>query len=103
MTSEIEALLHQNWVGPVIQAGEFADAVVEALKTDNPGREIRLFHRGSYVRILSERRLKLRRESLERELGRPVRFPGEVEVNLSAFAGRIRTSSDEIEWYYESL
>lgn len=100
--SEIEALLHQNWVGPVIQAGEFADAVIEALKADNPGKEIKLFHRGSYVRVLGEKRLRLRKESLEKELGRSVRFPGEVEVNLSAFAGRIRTASDEIEWYYES-
>ncbi len=101
--SDIEVLLQQRWVGPVIQAGEFADAVIEALKVDNPNKEIKIFHRGSYVRILGEKHLELRKESLEEALGRAVRFPGEVEVNLSAFAGRIRTASDKIEWYYESL
>jgi len=93
-------LLEKNWVGPVLQSGEFAESVVEALAADNPEAEIRVFPAGSWIRVLAESPLKLRRDSLRAVLGRDVRFPGEVEVNLSAFAGQIRTSSDEIEWYF---
>lgn len=93
-------LLEKNWVGPVLQSGEFADSVVEALENDNPRSDIRVFPTGSWVRILAESPLKLRRDSLRAVLGRDLRFPGEVEVNLSAFAGQIRTSSEEIEWYF---
>ncbi len=100
--SDMEALLEKDWVGPVLLAGEFADAVIEALRADNLNTELQLFSRVSYVRVLGEGPLKLRRDSLEDMLGRSMRFPGEVEVNLSSFAGRIKVGSDEIEWYYET-
>ena len=100
MDNEVHELLRKNWVGPVLQSGNFAESLVEALEADNPEHEIRVFPNGSWVRILAASPLKLRRESLQKALGRDVRFPGEVEVNLSAFAGQIRTSSDEIEWYF---
>lgn len=99
---KVHELLGRNWVGPVLQSGEFADSVVEALGGDNPGADIRVFPTGSWVRVLAASPLILRRASLREALGRDVRFPGEVEVNLSAFAGQIRTSSDEIEWYFGS-
>ncbi len=104
MTDEInmEALLEKNWVGPVMLAGEFAEAVIEALQADNPNTELQLFPRISYVRVLGEGRLKLSKDSLEEMLGRSMRFPGEVEVNLSSFAGRIKVGSEQMEWYYEA-
>ena len=41
----------KNLVGPVIQAGEIADAVVAAVQEDNAGKEVPVADRGSYVRI----------------------------------------------------
>ncbi|TRM89015.1 toluene monooxygenase, partial [Sulfolobus sp. E3] len=39
----------------------------------------------------------------EKLAGREVRFPGEVEVRLSAFAGRIITTGSYIKWYLEGV
>ncbi len=37
----------KNLVGPVIQAGEIADAVVAAVREDNPGKAIRARRMGA--------------------------------------------------------
>jgi toluene monooxygenase system protein D len=89
----------KNLVGPVIQAGEIADAVVAAAREDNAGKEVTVVDRGAYVRIEVDRECILRRETLEAELGRPFRM-SELEVNMPAFVGQIETASDHIRFYF---
>ncbi len=98
----LESLMKHNFVGPILQAGDFAEAVVEALKKDNPDKEITVIKRASYIRVYGESPIRLTKKTLEEECGRQVDFPGEVEVNLSSFTGRIKPGSEEIIWYFES-
>lgn len=88
----------RNLVGPVIQAGEIADAVAAAIREDNPGKEVTVNDRGSYVRIEVDTECVIRRETLEAELGRPFRM-AELEVNMPSFVGQIETASDHIRFY----
>ena len=77
-----------NRVGPVMRAGELATAVIEAAREDNPDREIRVADKLAYIRIDTDHELILRRETIERALGRPFKM-NELEMDLSSFAGRI--------------
>ena len=85
-------------VGPVIQSGEVARAVVASVEGDNAGRAVNVVDRGSYVRIEVERECVITRASVERELGRPFKLH-ELEVNMPSFAGRIDTSTEMIRFY----
>jgi len=84
-------------VGPVVQAGEMAAAVVSAARSDNSS-EVVVKDRGSYVRIELDGECLIRRESIERELGRPFRMR-ELEVNMPSFQGRIETTSEYFRFY----
>lgn len=92
MTAETAA------VGPIIQAGEIAEAVAAAVREDNAGREVNVIDRGSYVRIEVDGECIIRRATLENELGRPFRM-AELEVNMPSFVGQIETASDHIRFY----
>lgn len=89
-----------NRVGPVLRACGITSAVVEAAEEDNPDKQIRVDDKLAYVRIDCEGELILRRETLERALGRPFKM-SELEVNLASFAGRIETADDQVRFYYE--
>ncbi|AOR67942.1 monooxygenase [Burkholderia stabilis] len=101
MTKNDIASAHlNNRVGPVMRAGELAEAVVEAAREDNPGKEIRVDDKRAYLRIDTDGELILRRETIERALGRPFKMP-DLEVELSSFAGRIETMPDQVRFYFE--
>lgn len=87
----------KNPVGPVIQSGEMANAVIDAARTDNAS-EVFVRNRGSYVRIELDRECMILRESMERELGRPFQMR-ELEVSMPSFQGRIETTSDYFRFY----
>ena len=89
-----------NLVGPVIRAGEIADAVALAIEDDNPGRTVRVTDRGDYVRIEVDGRCRLTRRSLEHHLGRECSLP-QLEIEMPSFAGRLSTWTDEYVWYFE--
>jgi toluene monooxygenase system protein D len=92
----------QKMVGPVIRGAdaELADAVIEAIEADNPGSEVVVEDAGGYIRIGVAQRCRLTQASLEDALGRT--FPlAKLEPSLSAFAGRMRLSDDEVLWYLE--
>jgi len=57
----------KNPVGPVVQSGEMANAVIDAARTDNAS-EVFVRDRGSYVRIELDSECLILRESMEREL-----------------------------------
>ena len=90
----------RNAVGPVLRAGEVADAVVEALEEDNPGKEFTVEDRVAYVRAETEGECVVRAETVARVLGRPFKI-AELEVNLSSFSGRIETTDDTMRFYFE--
>ncbi len=90
-----------NLVGPVLRMVDEVDAVVRAIVEDNPGREIELIDRGAYVRVQAEGYLRVSRESIERQIGRPYQMR-ELEQILASFSGRISTTSDEVVWQFKS-
>lgn len=90
----------RNSVGPVLRAGEVADAVVEAIQEDNPDKEFVIENRVAYVRVETEGECFIRQETLSEMLGRPITMP-EVEINLTSFAGRIETTDTYMRFYLE--
>ena len=95
-----DKVARNNAVGPVLRAGEVADAVVEALQEDNPGKEFTVEDRVAYVRAQTEGECVVRAETVARLLGRPFRI-AELEVNLTSFAGRIETTDDTMRFYFQ--
>lgn len=87
-----------NPVGPILRMSDEVDAVIEAIRDDNPDREIEVIDRGAYVRVQADGYLVVTEESLQRHLGSDFRIRS-LEVMLTAFAGRIKTASDQIEWH----
>ena len=88
-----------DFVGPVMRAGELADAVARSIEDDNPGKEVRIIDRGDYVRIHTARLCRLTRGALERHLGQPYELRS-LESEMPAFSGRLRTSDAEFVWFY---
>ena len=66
-----DGVARNNMVGPVLRVGEVADAVVEALQEDNPGKEFTVEDRVAYVRAETEGECVVRAETVARVLGRP--------------------------------
>ena len=99
-TAKVADGYRNNRVGPVLRASEMTEGVIEAAQEDNPGKTIRVDDKLAYVRIDTDGELILRRETLERTLGRPFRI-AELEVNLGSFSGRIETTDDYVRFYYE--
>ena len=90
-----------NFVGPVIRAGDFADVVVRSIEDDNPGKAIRIVDRGDYVRIHTAQVCRLTRRALELHLGHPYELRM-LEIEMPSFAGRLKTSDDEYVWFYKN-
>ena len=87
---------HADCVGPVLEAGEVAQAVIRAIQRNNPSVEIR--DRGAYVRVLVTGRCVLDRAEVERALGRTFRLPGDLEQIMPSFSGRFRVSEAQAVW-----
>ncbi len=98
-TEDIESA-GQNLVGPVIRAGSLAEAIIDAIADDNPGRDVVVVDRDDYVRIHTVRTCRLTRASLERHLGQPVQLAA-LEIDMPSFKGRLRTRTDEYVWFYD--
>jgi toluene monooxygenase system protein D len=90
----------KNGVGPVLRMSQDIDSIIAAIREDNPDQEIEVTDRGAYVRVQAPRRMTISRIAVERNLGRPFEMQ-ELELMLSAFSGRIKTTSDKIEWHYQ--
>ena len=85
-------------VGPVLQNGVLADAIVSAIRDLNS--DVLVMDRGAYLRVLVPRRCVVTRNAIEKHLGRPVRFPGELETVMAAFKGALQLSQDEAVWQF---
>jgi toluene monooxygenase system protein D len=85
-------------VGPVLQSGPVANAIIAAIEDLN--QDVMVVDRGAYVRVLVPRCCILTRSAIEKHLGRPFRFPGELETVMSAFKGSLQLSQDEAAWRF---
>jgi toluene monooxygenase system protein D len=83
-------------VGPVLQAGPIAAAVVAAIRELHPDAEV--VDRGAYLRVLVPGRCVLRRAALERHKAGAFRLPGDLEMVMPSFKGRFSVSEDEARW-----
>ena len=90
----------EDAVGPVLRMCGEVESVIRAIQDDNPD-DLEIVDRGAYVRVQRQGFLRVTRGSLERHLGAGFQM-SRLEAIMSAFAGRIRTSSDEIVWYLQS-
>jgi hypothetical protein len=90
-----------DFVGPVIRAGDFAEVVARSIEDDNPGKDVRIVDRGDYVRIHTAQVCRLTRSALERHLGHPFQLRM-LEIEMPSFRGRLRTRDDEFVWFYDN-
>lgn len=93
-TAEVET---GGLVGPIMQDGEMADIVLEAIRIDNPGMEVHVVDESSYIRIHTAGRCRLTRSTLSEVIGRPCELT-ELEPHMSFFSGHISTTTDETVW-----
>jgi len=84
-----------DFVGPIISPGEIADAAMEAVYIDNPGREIQIEQNAGYVRIHAKGECLLTIETMSEMLGRDFQL-GDLEGSMPGFAGFIRTTDEAI-------
>jgi toluene monooxygenase system protein D len=88
-----------NKVGPVLRAGELADAIVQAMLEDNEGRHIEVIDKRAYLRVEAEGECVVHRKSIERHIGRPFRLQ-EIETVLGSFSGQIETTDETVRFYF---
>jgi len=100
MTSVADDILYNNKVGPVLRAGELAQAAAEAAKIDNPDKDVEVEDKVAYVRIVADDELVLTQKTLSECLGRDIDIR-ELEVDLSSFAGQIDWEPDRVRFYFE--
>jgi hypothetical protein len=86
----------REWVGPVLQPGPVADAVIAAIRELNAGVEI--VDRGAYLRVLCAGRCRVTRAAIERHRGGAFRLPVDLESVMSSFKGRLSLSEEEACW-----
>lgn len=84
-------------VGPVLRMCEEIEPVIRAILEDNPGRQVDVVDSGAYVRVQACAFLRVTLASLRRNLGERFEMR-QLGAMLSAFAGRIETTSDEVTW-----
>lgn len=85
-------------VGPILRMSDDIDGIIQAMRDDNPGQEIRVIDRHAYVRVEGDPPLRLTRKSIEAHIGREFEMR-ELQLLMSAFSGKIDSStSDELVW-----
>ena len=90
---------HQNdrhHVGPVLQAGPIAAAVIEAIRSLNA--DVDVVDRGSYLRVLCRDRCVVSRAAIEERLHRAFVLPGELEQIMPSFKGFLHITDDLVSW-----
>jgi toluene monooxygenase system protein D len=87
-------------VGPVLKAGPLSDAIVAAIRELN--KDVLVVDRGAYLRVLVPKSCVVTRIGIENQLGRTMRFPGELEAVMSSFKGTIHLTQEEAVWRLKS-
>ena len=86
-------------MGPVLQVGALSEAIIAAIRDLNA--DVEIIDRGGYLRVLAPHRCVVTRTAIEQHLGRPVRFPGELETVMSAFKGMLKLTEEEAVWQFK--
>jgi toluene monooxygenase system protein D len=87
----------RNPVGPVLRMGDDVEHVIAAIEDDNPDLSIEVIDRGAYVRVQGEDEIVLTQETLRRYFGPDYEIRS-IGAMMSAFNGRVITTSDTITW-----
>lgn len=87
----------KNPVGPILRMGDQIDDVIAAIRDDNPGQEVEVIDRGSYVRVQGDGRVRVSQETLREYLGADYEIRS-FGTMMSSFMGRVITTSEEIVW-----
>jgi toluene monooxygenase system protein D len=87
----------RNPVGPVLRMGDEVEQVIAAIEDDNPDTRIEVIDRGAYVRVQGEDEITLTAGTLRRYLGPEFEIQS-IGTMMSAFSGRVITTSDSITW-----
>jgi toluene monooxygenase system protein D len=88
-------------VGPVLQTGDVANAIIAVIRMLNPRVEV--IDRGAYLRVLVPNECRLTRRLVEEHLGRPFRLPADLESVMSSFKGTFRVSEEEATWAFRRV
>lgn len=83
-------------VGPVLVPNELGLAVLSAIQAQNQGVSVQ--DRGAYLRVSTHSRCVVTRQGIESALGRPVRLPGDLELCMPSFKGRLRVDAERAVW-----
>lgn len=87
-------------VGPVLQSGSVSNAIIAAIKDLNS--DVMVVDRGAYMRVLVPRCCVVTRIAIEKHLGRPFRFPGELEGVMSSFKGSLHLNQNDAAWRFSN-
>ena len=83
-------------VGPVLLPSELGLAVLSAIQAQN--LDVQVQDRGAYLRVSARTRCAVTRQGIENALGRPVRLPGDLELCMPSFKGRLRVDAERAVW-----
>lgn len=87
-----------QYVGPVLEAGFPADAVVAAIQRLN--QNVIIEDHGAYIRVLVPNVCRVTCQAIEENLGHPFHLPGDLEQIMCAFKGMIKLTSAEATWSF---
>ena len=96
---DIDLETAHDLVGPVIRAGNLAEAVIEAVEADNPGRDVLVLDRDDYVRIHTSGDAGSPAPAWSARSGQPIQLAA-LEIDMPSFKGRLSTRTDEYVWFY---
>lgn len=83
-------------VGPVLEAGPVATALIAAIREQNA--DVEVLDRGAYLRVLVPRRCAVSRQAIERALGQAFKLPGDLELVMPSFQGTFSVCQNEAAW-----
>ena len=87
-------------VGPVVNKGEIGEAILDAIKIDNPGKSVKIQEHDSYLRIQVAGECLVKFSTVSEMLGTEV-SSSELERNMPSFEGFIRVTSTQMKWVAE--
>jgi hypothetical protein len=85
-----------DWVGPVLEVGEVADAIIEAIRERHD--LVVVEDRDSYLRVLVPSPCILDRAAVERRIGRAFELPRDLEQVMPSFKGQLAITGDQVVW-----
>ncbi|MEQ8967864.1 MAG: MmoB/DmpM family protein [Azospirillaceae bacterium] len=90
-----------RYVGPVMRKGDIGEAVLDAIREDNADGDVQVEEHASYLRIKVRGRCLIRLETVREMAGRDVTW-SEVEADMPAFEGFIRTATETMTFVSET-